>query len=94
MNPLRLASILFILIVLTFAMPIFWRAVATTEPTTHEAIQPMADSASTLKKADPATQARVSESYGKLPLSFEANQGQTDERVKFLSRGPGAIACF
>jgi len=29
------------------------------------------------------------ESYGKLPLSFEANQGQTDQRVRFLSRGPG-----
>ena len=27
--------------------------------------------------------------YGKLPLSFEANQGQTDSRVKFLSRGRG-----
>jgi hypothetical protein len=25
--------------------------------------------------------------YGKLPLSFEANQGQTDPRVKFFSRG-------
>ena len=27
--------------------------------------------------------------YGKLPLSFEPNQGQTDERVKFLSHGRG-----
>jgi hypothetical protein len=27
--------------------------------------------------------------YGKIPLSFEANQGQTDPRVQFLSRGPG-----
>ena len=27
--------------------------------------------------------------YGRLPLSFEANQGQTDEQVKFLSRGKG-----
>jgi len=27
--------------------------------------------------------------YGKLPLTFEANQGQTDGRVKFLSRGAG-----
>ena len=62
---------------------------ATTEPTTHEVIQPMADSASTLTKADPATRARVNESYGKLPLSFEVNGGQTDERVKFLSRGDG-----
>jgi hypothetical protein len=31
---------------------------------------------------------RVVESYGKLPLSFEANMGQTDSRVQFLSRGP------
>jgi hypothetical protein len=28
-------------------------------------------------------------SYGTLPLSFEVNQGQSDERVKFLSRGKG-----
>ena len=27
--------------------------------------------------------------YGKLPLAFEANDGQTDGRVKFLSRGRG-----
>jgi hypothetical protein len=27
--------------------------------------------------------------YGKLPLSFDVNQGQTDRRVKFLSRGAG-----
>ena len=27
--------------------------------------------------------------YGRLPLSFEANQGQADERVKFLSSGQG-----
>ena len=36
-----------------------------------------------------ATQARLVESYGRLPLSFELNQGQTDSRVKFLSRGRG-----
>src|SRR5438477_7618404 len=29
------------------------------------------------------------ENYGKLPLSFEANHGQTDPKVKFLSRGSG-----
>jgi hypothetical protein len=38
---------------------------------------------------DPKTQGKSLESYGKLPLSFEANQGQTDSRVKFLSRGNG-----
>jgi len=32
---------------------------------------------------------QVTASYGNLPLSFEANQGQTDPQVKFLSRGRG-----
>jgi photosystem II stability/assembly factor-like uncharacterized protein len=27
--------------------------------------------------------------YGQLPLSFERNEGQTDQQVKFVSRGPG-----
>jgi hypothetical protein len=36
-----------------------------------------------------ASQARLLEAYGKLPLSFEVNQGQADRRVKFLSRGSG-----
>src|SRR5437667_2604687 len=35
------------------------------------------------------TNARVSESYGKLPLQFEANRGQTHKDVRFLSRGAG-----
>jgi hypothetical protein len=33
--------------------------------------------------------AQIQANYGKLPLSFEVNQGQTDARVKFLSRGQG-----
>ena len=33
--------------------------------------------------------AQVRARYGKLPLSFEANRGQSDSRVKFLSRGSG-----
>src|SRR5437588_4708067 len=36
-----------------------------------------------------AAEARVSEAYGRLPLHFEANQGQTREDVRFLSRGAG-----
>src|SRR2546426_10308524 len=36
-----------------------------------------------------ATKQQVLVAYGKLPLSFEANQGQTDPQVKFLSRGSG-----
>src|SRR5262249_38784730 len=33
--------------------------------------------------------AQVAAAYGQLPLSFEANQGQTDPQVRFLSRGDG-----
>lgn len=32
---------------------------------------------------------RLSEAYGKLPMRFEANEGQADAHVKFLSRGSG-----
>jgi hypothetical protein len=32
---------------------------------------------------------RILSGYGKLPLSFEANRGQTDGQVRFLSRGSG-----
>jgi hypothetical protein len=38
---------------------------------------------------DPKVQVKVVDKYGKLPLIFEANRGQTDRRVKFLSRLPG-----
>ena len=32
---------------------------------------------------------RANEAYGKLPINFEVNRGQTDESVKFLARGRG-----
>src|SRR5438093_11907785 len=31
----------------------------------------------------------INTNYGKLPLSFEANRGQTDASVKYLARGGG-----
>ena len=42
-----------------------------------------------LAKPDQIAQLQVSQTYGKLPLSFEANQGQTDSQVKYFSRGKG-----
>jgi photosystem II stability/assembly factor-like uncharacterized protein len=36
-----------------------------------------------------STAAEITARYGRLPLSFEENEGQTDGEVKFLSRGPG-----
>lgn len=36
-----------------------------------------------------SARARVSEAYGKLPLSFEANRGQTSGQAAFIARGRG-----
>src|SRR2546430_6629697 len=38
---------------------------------------------------DTATRARLNATYGRLPLYFEANQGQSDPQVRFLARGGG-----
>jgi hypothetical protein len=35
------------------------------------------------------THPKAPNSYGKLPLSFEPNRGQTDKQVKFMARGAG-----
>src|SRR6202030_1137586 len=40
-------------------------------------------------KPDETKRIQLNQAYGKLPLSFEANQGQTNPQVKFLSRGNG-----
>src|SRR3954471_7701552 len=40
-------------------------------------------------KGDLAATARLSSSYGKLPISFEPNQGQTAGVVQYLARGAG-----
>ena len=39
--------------------------------------------------AGAAARMQLVANYEKLPLSFEANQGQTDSEVKFMSHGPG-----
>ena len=46
-------------------------------PTPAPASQP-------LRNPSTPASATVQASYGKLPLSFEANQGQSDPQVKFL----------
>jgi hypothetical protein len=48
---------------------------------------------SSLMRADSAGRVWLASSYGQLPLCFEANQGQTNHQVTFLSRAV-AISCF
>ena len=45
----------------------------------------------TTKRTEPtlATKARFAETYGKLPMMFQANAGQTDGQVKFMAQGLG-----
>ncbi len=40
-------------------------------------------------QANAVARARLAENFGKLPVAFEANRGQTDSEVKFLSRAQG-----
>lgn len=52
--------------------------------------QEPAQKASASTSASQKAQANIiSQTYGKLPMSFEANQGQSDKQVKFLARGSG-----
>jgi YD repeat-containing protein len=64
--------------------------------TTHQPSSSYSGSSSQVKadslkqeSLDEKARAQIEESYGKLPLRFEANAGQTDSQVKFLSRGSG-----
>ena len=41
------------------------------------------------REASAVAKPQAVRAYGQLPLSFEANQGQSDQRVKFLSHGRG-----
>jgi uncharacterized delta-60 repeat protein len=52
------------------------------------------DHDSKLTKPDQATQVRVIESYGNLPLSFIRNDGQIDEKVRYYERGSGHSTYF
>src|SRR5689334_3817465 len=44
---------------------------------------------SAVKETNRKTPEQAGAEYGKLPLSFVANKGQADARVKYLSRGSG-----
>jgi len=45
--------------------------------------------ASLMTAGSAVAQSGAASPYGRLPLTFEVNQGQADARVKFLSQGPG-----
>src|SRR5258708_1572222 len=83
-----LSLCLFVLGAVLFATP---RSAKGQLPGKADAVPPMKNERSldASAKPSPESKARAVDSYGRLPLSFEANQGQTDPRVKFLARGQG-----
>jgi hypothetical protein len=52
----------------------------------NETVLPLASNTLNPAEAQEQDRLRVEVGYGNLPLSFEPNRGQTDPRVKFLSR--------
>jgi hypothetical protein len=63
--------------------------IATSNQLNQEAVRPSSSISAQPLLPDTTLRAMVSESFGKLSLSFEANEGQTNPQVKFLSRGSG-----
>ena len=55
----------------------------------HSVEMAAAPSMSQSQAVTPDTRARVRADFAALPLAFEANQGQTDARVKYMARGQG-----
>jgi len=55
--------------------------------TDHHATQ--ASSAQTFTKLNDAAKMRIIENYGKTPMGFEENKGQSDAAVKYMTRGQG-----
>ena len=68
-------------------------AISSAQSQSNSAVAQLPDSHRSEQKAlgtpAPESHRKIAAGYGKLPLSFEANAGQTDKRVKFLARGRG-----
>jgi hypothetical protein len=58
-------------------------------PTSAQSRSGLQQSGFALSENDEATRARASRVYSRMPIAFEANCGQVDSQVKFLSRGGG-----
>src|SRR5947209_6639464 len=92
--PRRLTLLLSSALLVLCLTGLLWRLPAPHRATDDEALS--VARASVAPAPDPSTLenvetqiTRLTDAYGKLPLGFEANEGQADPEVKFLSRGSG-----
>ncbi|MEP7336366.1 MAG: hypothetical protein ABI977_01260, partial [Acidobacteriota bacterium] len=82
---LSLVMTLLVIVGLTLALP--FQSLTSLSSTFARTINKAPRTSATTPEA--ATKARVAENYGKLPLSFEANEGQFNNQARFVSRGHG-----
>jgi len=74
---------------LCWTTALFW-AQSSSIPLVHQSPKISSSIHASPTDADAKAKAKTLDQYGTLPLSFEANQGQADWRVKFLSRTGGS----
>ena len=84
-----------ILALLTTQLPVYARAMsslAAVSPAASSAITPASiATAPRVPTKAAATRTRLAEKYGQLPMVFEANRGQADPSIDFLTRGSGYV---
>lgn len=94
MNRFTLKTIAFTLVPISialgglYALHGFGERASGVIPTGASSLSAIQPSKATLSMPREKKQVRL-ENYGELPLSFEANEGQTNPEVKFLARGKG-----
>ena len=90
---MRASPGLFLLLLMIGAIIVPTRRLPATGPsgTWHvgQSTNAQAGSRQALLEQPEGSRANIEAAYGKLPLSFEANRGQTDAHVQFISRGSG-----
>jgi len=90
---MRASPGLFLLLLMIGAISVPTRRLPATGPsgTWHvgQSTNAQAGSRQALVEQPEGSRANIEAAYGKLPLSFEANRGQTDAHVQFISRGSG-----
>ena len=84
----RFSAVLFTLFFLLNMLPLI--AHSSTTPAPAKGTAPRAEASGAAPAAAAAdAEARAAAAYAKLPVRFEANRGQTDARVRFVSRVDG-----
>src|SRR5215471_3710479 len=89
---MRFQSLVLFLLVGVMAWPLVGQtnqtaAVKRNDTTEAKSLTPMSGTRAAAMRIAESKKPGLVETYGKLPMRFEANQGQTDANVKFLARG-------